>query len=75
MLDSLHPLVLIHIIRARQGAFVPAKFEKLFAQFDQDGKGGLTWREGLALMKSNRDIADPFGTRRRFPYSTCRRRR
>lgn len=44
-----------------QGRFIPAKFEALFAKFDKGKKGGLTFFEGLMMIRENRNILDPVG--------------
>ncbi|KAK4703548.1 peroxygenase, partial [Phenoliferia sp. Uapishka_3] len=44
-----------------EGRFVPAKFEAIYAKYDESGKGGLTWMEGLRMIRGNRNIADPIG--------------
>ncbi|GAA6062181.1 hypothetical protein JCM10212_001345 [Sporobolomyces blumeae] len=44
-----------------QGRFVPAKFEAIFEKFDRGHKGGLTFSEGLAMIRSNRNVMDPVG--------------
>ena len=40
---------------------MPSKFEAIFSKYDKDGKGGLTWLEGLKMIRGNRMIADPVG--------------
>ncbi|GAA5942975.1 caleosin family protein [Sporobolomyces koalae] len=44
-----------------QGRFSPAKFEEIFHRFDQGDKGGLTFMEGLAMIRENRNVMDPIG--------------
>ncbi|GAA5843257.1 hypothetical protein JCM11251_002264 [Rhodosporidiobolus azoricus] len=44
-----------------EGRFIPAKFEEIFSKFDKDGKGGLTFKEGLHMIHANRQAADPIG--------------
>ncbi|KAL8283238.1 hypothetical protein RQP46_006016 [Phenoliferia psychrophenolica] len=44
-----------------EGRFIPAKFEAIFAKYDKAGKGGLTWTEGLYMIRGNRNIMDPIG--------------
>ncbi|ORY76532.1 caleosin [Leucosporidium creatinivorum] len=44
-----------------EGRFVPSAFESLFCKFDKDKKGGLSFREGLRMLRQNRNVADPFG--------------
>ncbi|GAA5874836.1 hypothetical protein JCM1840_003894 [Sporobolomyces johnsonii] len=45
----------------KEGRFVPARFEAIFAQHDRTGKGGLTFFEGLLMIKGNRNVLDPIG--------------
>lgn len=56
-------LSLVTAIQAEpsQGRFVPSKFENIFSQYDTGNKGGLTYREGLRMVRGNRNVADPFG--------------
>ncbi|GAA5911922.1 uncharacterized protein JCM6883_000735 [Sporobolomyces salmoneus] len=44
-----------------QGRFVSAKFEEIFEKFDKDKKGGLTFIEGLKMIRENRNVLDPIG--------------
>ncbi|BGP19787.1 hypothetical protein JCM10213_003096 [Rhodosporidiobolus nylandii] len=44
-----------------EGRFIPAKFEEIFSKFDKDGKGGLTFLEGLKMIHANRQACDPIG--------------
>ncbi|GAA5899612.1 hypothetical protein JCM6882_001163 [Rhodosporidiobolus microsporus] len=44
-----------------EGRFIPAKFEEIFSKFDKDGKGGLTFKEGLQMIHANRQACDPIG--------------
>ncbi|GAA6018005.1 hypothetical protein JCM11491_000028 [Sporobolomyces phaffii] len=44
-----------------QGRFVSAKFEEIFEKFDKGKKGGLTFLEGLAMIRENRNVLDPIG--------------
>ncbi|GAA5973895.1 hypothetical protein JCM3765_007328, partial [Sporobolomyces pararoseus] len=44
-----------------QGRFVSAKFEEIFEKFDKSKKGGLTFFEGLGMIRENRNVLDPIG--------------
>lgn len=44
-----------------EGRFIPAKFEEIFTKFDKNGKGGLSFKEGLHMIHANRQAADPIG--------------
>ncbi|GAA6059952.1 hypothetical protein JCM10212_003092 [Sporobolomyces blumeae] len=44
-----------------EGRFVPAKFEEIFAKFDTDNKGGLTFIEGVKMVHALRTACDPIG--------------
>ena len=44
-----------------EGRFVPAKFEEIFAKFDEDKKGGLTFTEGVKMVHALRTACDPIG--------------
>ncbi|GAA5998376.1 hypothetical protein JCM5350_005882 [Sporobolomyces pararoseus] len=44
-----------------QGRFVSAKFEEIFEKFDKKKKGGLTFFEGLGMIRENRNVLDPIG--------------
>ncbi|GAA5971979.1 hypothetical protein JCM3765_000617 [Sporobolomyces pararoseus] len=44
-----------------QGRFVSAKFEEIFEKFDKNKKGGLTFFEGLGMIRENRNVLDPIG--------------
>jgi len=44
-----------------EGRFIPYKFEEIFSKYDKDGKGGLTFMEGMRMIRGNRMIADPTG--------------
>ncbi|GAA5869536.1 hypothetical protein JCM1840_004451 [Sporobolomyces johnsonii] len=44
-----------------EGRFVPAKFEEIFAKFDEDNKGGLTFIEGVKMVHALRTAVDPIG--------------
>ncbi|GAA5983354.1 hypothetical protein JCM11641_006043 [Rhodosporidiobolus odoratus] len=44
-----------------EGRFIPAKFEEIFTKFDKNGKGGLTFKEGLHMIHANRQACDPIG--------------
>ncbi|GAA5972484.1 hypothetical protein JCM21900_002106, partial [Sporobolomyces salmonicolor] len=45
----------------KEGRFVPARFEAIFAEHDRTSKGGLTFFEGLLMIKGNRNVMDPIG--------------
>jgi len=69
--DPLFRITLKNIHRAKHGSdtgtydtegrFIPHKFEEIFSKYDKDGKGGLTFTEGLKMIRGNRMIADPIG--------------
>ncbi|RAL11228.1 caleosin family protein [Aspergillus homomorphus CBS 101889] len=44
-----------------EGRFVPQSFENLFAMYDRDGDGALTFWEVGRLMHGHRCAVDPFG--------------
>jgi peroxygenase len=58
-----------------QGRFIPHKFEEIFrwvyqveptlyslnSKYDKDKKGGLTFLEGMRMIRGNRMINDPSG--------------
>jgi hypothetical protein len=44
----------------KYGRFMPDKFEAIF-KYDREGKGGVTWWDGMRMVRSNRLLADPFG--------------
>ncbi|GAA5926244.1 hypothetical protein JCM1841_001166 [Sporobolomyces salmonicolor] len=44
-----------------EGRFVPAKFEEIFAKFDEGDKGGLTFTEGVKMVHALRTAVDPIG--------------
>jgi len=44
-----------------EGRFVPAKFEEIFAKFDEDKKGGLNFTEGVKMVHALRTACDPIG--------------
>lgn len=43
------------------GRFMPGKFEEIFSRNDLEGKGGITWNDGVRMVLGNRLTADPFG--------------
>ncbi|CDZ97068.1 EF-hand domain pair [Phaffia rhodozyma] len=44
-----------------EGRFVPNKFEAIFTKYDDEGKGGITFWQGLRMLYRNRCIADGAG--------------
>ncbi|BGP65633.1 hypothetical protein NBRC10512_000999 [Rhodotorula toruloides] len=66
--NPLFPINLKHIHRAKHGSdtgtyhnegrFIPAHFEAIFSKFDKGLKGGVTFYEGLQLIRAQRNILD-----------------
>ncbi|KAJ4404099.1 hypothetical protein N0V82_010552 [Gnomoniopsis sp. IMI 355080] len=44
-----------------EGRFRPQQFEDMFAKYDEEHDGTLTFRQLLRLMSGNRNAFDPFG--------------
>ncbi|KAI9816253.1 MAG: hypothetical protein M1827_001854 [Pycnora praestabilis] len=44
-----------------EGRFRPQNFEDFFAKYDQEGKGGLTWRDFMRAWKGQAFVFDFFG--------------
>jgi peroxygenase len=44
-----------------EGRFVPQRFEDLFAKYDPEGKGGLTWSDITRFWREQRMVFDFFG--------------
>ncbi|MCJ1252323.1 hypothetical protein MMC24_000128 [Lignoscripta atroalba] len=44
-----------------EGRFKPQQFEDIFAKYDKEGKGGLTWSDAMDLCKGQRLLFDLFG--------------
>lgn len=44
-----------------EGRFRPQQFEDMFAKYDTDRDGTLTFRQLRQLMSGNRNAVDPFG--------------
>lgn len=44
-----------------EGRFRPQQFEDMFAKYDVDHDGTLTFGELFKLMQGNRNAVDPFG--------------
>eukprot|EP00897_Mesotaenium_endlicherianum_P006846 jgi/Mesen1/618/ME000108S10778 len=44
-----------------EGRYVTEKFEEIFSRFDEGNKGGLTFKETLAMTERQRVVMDPFG--------------
>jgi peroxygenase len=49
-----------------EGRFIPQHFEDMFAKYDGDQDGALTFGELFNMMHGNRCAADPFGVRHPF---------
>eukprot|EP00898_Chlorokybus_atmophyticus_P009262 jgi/Chlat1/966/Chrsp108S01392 len=45
-----------------EGRFVPYKFDDIFAKYDRNSKGALTFGEILRMVRGNRGANDVFGT-------------
>lgn len=46
-----------HTIMSRTSLWVQEKFEELFAKYDKENRGGVTFREILQLWWHNRDVS------------------
>lgn len=44
-----------------EGRFVPEKFEEVFSKYDQDNKGGLSFKDIMQSIRGNANVFDFFG--------------
>jgi hypothetical protein len=44
-----------------EGRFVPIRFEEIFSKYDRENKGGITFRDGLRMLRGNRNLWDFVG--------------